>query len=68
MATATRAATEEAVTLTPAAVFNIARAVWRYVQARKARRRLTHRDDIEAVGRIEDRREEPLPERPTENE
>ena len=55
-------------TLTPAAFFQLARALVRYVRARKARRRLTHRDDIEAVGRLEDRREEPLPERPTENE
>jgi hypothetical protein len=55
-------------TLTPATVFQLARALVRYVQARRARRRATHRDDVVAVGRIEDRREEPLPERPTENE
>lgn len=57
------------VTITPVALFRLGVAVARAWQERKARRRLTHRDDIKAVP-AGARTVEPmdLPERPTENE
>ncbi len=42
-------------TIAPAVVIRYGIAIWRAWQERRARRRLTHRDDIEAIGRLEDR-------------
>lgn len=55
-------------TIHPAVAWRLIQAIVRAVKARRAKRRATHRDDIQAIGRIEDRTVADLPEKPTENE